>query len=259
MDSDKKPTIFVVNDDGVFAPGIRKLISLVRKLGNVVVMAPDSPMSGTGHAITTRHPLRVKKLAEEEGYREYSCNGTPVDCVKLGEQVVLEGKPDLMVCGINHGSNAAINIVYSGTMAAVIESAIGGVPSIGFSLLNYSMNADFSSVDEYVLRICRKVLSEGLPDGVCLNVNFPDVKGSDIKGIKVCRQAKSRWIEEFDVRKDPQNNKYYWLTGVFEKLDDTEDTDEWALDNNYVSLVPIQFDFTAYAALASIKKWDLDA
>lgn len=259
MDSKKKPTIFVVNDDGIFAPGIRKLISVVRPLGHVVVMAPDSPMSGTGHAITTRHPLRVQKLAEEEGYEEYSCNGTPVDCVKLGEQVVMEKKPDLMVCGINHGSNAAINIVYSGTMAAVIESAIGGVPSVGFSLQDYSINADFSAIDDYVLKICKKVLEEGLPDDVCLNVNFPAVNGKNIKGIKVCRQAKSRWVEEFDVRKDPYNQRYYWLTGVFEKLDHTEDTDEWALENNYVSVVPIQFDFTAYSALPSLKKWDLDA
>lgn len=258
MENSKKPNIFVVNDDGVFAPGIRKLISIVRKLGNVTVVAPDSPMSGTSHAITTRHPLRIKTHAEEDGYREFSCNGTPVDCVKLGEQIVLGEKPDLMVCGINHGSNAAINIVYSGTMAAVIESAIGGVPSVGFSLLNYSMNADFSAVDEYVEKICKNILEKGLPEGVCLNVNFPAVNGSEIKGMKVCRQAKSRWIEEFDVRRDPQNNKYYWLTGVFEKLDDTKDTDEWALDNNYVSVVPIQFDFTAYSALPSIKKWGLD-
>jgi len=258
MKGQSKPTIFVVNDDGIFAPGIRALIQTVRKLGTVVVVAPDSPQSGTGHAITTRAPLRIHKIAIEEDYEEYSCNGTPVDCVKLGEQIVLKKKPDLMVCGINHGSNAAINIVYSGTMAAVIESAIGGVPSVGFSLQNYSIKADFSACDKYVTRICNNVLEYGLPGDVCLNVNFPDVKASAIQGIKVCRQAKSRWVEEFDVRKDPHNREYFWLTGVFEKLEVAKDTDEWALEKNWVSIVPIQFDFTAHKALPEITKWDLD-
>jgi 5'-nucleotidase len=225
----------------------------------VVVVAPDQPMSGTGHAITVRHPLRLHLIQESEGYREYSCNGTPVDCVKLGEQVVLNKKPDLMVAGINHGSNASINIIYSGTMASVLESAIGGVASIGFSLMDYSLRAEFSHCKEYIRTIALKVLENGLPDGVCLNVNIPAVNGLEIKGMRTCRQARSRWLEEFDARRDPHNKEYYWLTGIFEKLEESEDTDQWALDNNYVSIVPVHFDFTAHYALATIKQWNLDA
>jgi len=254
-----KPVILVTNDDGYFAPGLHALVEIMKELGEVVVVAPDQPMSGTGHAITVRHPLRLHLLNESEGYREYSCNGTPVDCVKLGEQVVLRKKPDLMVAGINHGSNASINIIYSGTMASVLESAIGGVPSIGFSLMDYSSHADFSACHDFISSIARKVLEEGLPDGVCLNVNIPAVTREKIKGIKVCRQARSRWMEEFDTRKDPHNKEYYWLTGIFEKLEDSQETDQWALENNWVSLVPVHYDFTAHYALSTIKQWDLDA
>jgi 5'-nucleotidase len=254
----EKPTIFVVNDDGITAPGIRALIEAVRPLGRVVVVAPDSPQSGVGHAITTRNPLRIQKIDESDDYTEYSCSGTPVDCVKVGEQIVLKKKPDLMVCGINHGSNAAINIVYSGTMAAVIESAIGGVPSVGFSLLDYSYKADFSACAPYVRKICENILNNGLEEDTCLNVNIPAAHKSEIKGIKVCRQAKSRWVEEFDIRKDPQHRHYFWLTGIFEKLEEEEDTDDWALQNNYVTIVPVEFDFTAHHLIPSLKKWDLD-
>lgn len=254
-----RPVILVTNDDGYFAGGIRELIKIMRELGDVVVVAPDQPMSGTGHAITVRHPLRLHLLENSNGYQEYSCNGTPVDCVKLGEQVVLKKKPDLMVAGINHGSNASINIIYSGTMASVLESAIGGVPSIGFSLMDYSSHADFSACKEYISVIARKVLEEGLPDGVCLNVNIPAVKKSEIKGIQVCRQARSRWLEEFDTRRDPHDREYYWLTGIFEKLEESKDTDQWALENNYVSVVPVHYDFTASYALQTIKQWNLDA
>lgn len=254
-----RPVILITNDDGVHAPGIRALIEVMRGIGEVVVVAPDQPMSGTGHAITVRHPLRLHKLAEDEGYREYSCNGTPVDCVKLGEQVVLKKKPDLLVSGINHGSNASINIIYSGTMAAVLESAIGGVPSIGFSLLDYSHHADFSACGPFVKLIAEKVLSEGLPDGVCLNVNIPAVNGEEIKGIRICRQGRARWVEEYDSRTDPHNREYHWLTGYFQDLEENEDTDQWALQNHYVSLVPVHFDFTAHYALATLQQWNLDA
>jgi 5'-nucleotidase len=254
-----KPNILITNDDGIFAPGIRALIAVMRQIGNVTVVAPDTAMSGTGHAITVRHPLRLHLITEEEGYVEYSCSGTPVDCVKLGEQVVLKAKPDLMVSGINHGSNASVNIVYSGTMAAVLESAISGVPSVGFSLLDYSHKADFSACEKVVKLIAEKVLANGLPDGVCLNVNIPAVNGHEIRGIKVCRQGRSKWVEEFDARTDPHKRNYYWLTGFFEKLEDNEDTDQWALENNYVSVVPVHFDLTAHYALDTIKKWELDA
>ena len=253
------PVILVTNDDGIHAPGLRTLIAVMKNIGEVVVVAPDQPMSGTGHAITVRHPLRLHQIVRESGYQEYSCNGTPVDCVKLGEQVVLGRKPDLLVSGINHGSNASINIVYSGTMAAVLESAIGGVPSIGFSLMDYSHQADFSSSEPFVRSIARTVLANGLPDGVCLNVNIPAVEGQDIRGIRICRQGRARWIEEFDSRKDPHNRDYHWLTGYFEKLEENEDTDQWALEHNYVSVVPVHFDLTAHYALSTLQQWNLDA
>lgn len=231
----------------------------MRERGKVVVVAPDQPMSGVGHSITVRLPLRLHLIASEAGYLEYSCNGTPVDCVKLGEQVILKTKPDLLVSGINHGSNASINIVYSGTMAAALESSIGGVPSIGFSLLDYRREADFSKCLPYIRLITDKVLSNGLPDGVCLNVNIPAVNGSDIKGIKVCRQGRSRWVEEFDTRTDPRQRDYHWLTGYFEKLEENEDTDQWALENNYISVVPVHFDLTAHYALTTLQQWNFDA
>jgi len=253
------PNILITNDDGIFAPGLRALIGVMRGMGNVVVVAPDQPMSGTGHAITVRHPLRLHLIKEEKGYLEYSCSGTPVDCVKLGEQVVLKCKPDLLVSGINHGSNASINIVYSGTMAAVLESSIGGVPSIGFSLLDYSHDADFSTCAPFVRLIAGQVLANGLPEGVCLNVNIPAVNDHNIKGVKVCRQGRSRWVEEFDTRTDPHKRDYHWLTGYFEKLEENEDTDIWALENNYVSLVPVHFDLTAHYALATLQQWNFDA
>jgi 5'-nucleotidase len=253
----KNPTILITNDDGIFAPGIRKLIEIARKIGKVIVVAPDSPMSGMSHAITVKDPLRLIKIAEEENYLEYSCNGTPVDAMKLGEKIVVNGKPDIVLSGINHGSNASVNVVYSGTMAAALEANIDGIPAIGFSLLDYSHHADLSGVDEVVTKIINNVLENGLPEGVCLNVNIPAVKKEEIKGIKICRQAKGRWEEEFDERTDPHNRDYYWLTGVFSNGDADKDTDTWALANNYVSVVPVHFDLTAHKAIASIKKWKM--
>jgi len=253
-----KPLILITNDDGVTAPGIETLIKVARAIGDVTVVAPEEPMSGTGHAITVRNPLRVKMLGEDGNVKRYSCNGTPVDCVKLGEQIVLKRKPDLLLSGINHGSNAAVNVVYSGTMAAVIESTIGGVPSLGFSLTNYSWDADFSVCEKYIKEIILKVLSNGLPEGICLNVNIPSVNGTEIKGMKVCRQARSKWVEEFDEREDPGKRKYYWLTGVFELMDKGEDTDVWALRNNFVSIVPVHADLTAHHIIDEIKNWELD-
>lgn len=253
-----KPTILITNDDGIHAKGLRHLISIMRKLGNVTVVASEFPMSATGHAITVRSPLRLKKIKKEEGYQEYQCNGTPVDCMKLGEQVVLKKKPDLLVSGINHGSNASVNVVYSGTMAAVIEGCISGIPSVGFSLLDYDSDADFSDCGDFVTEIATKVLDEGLPHNTCLNVNIPAVSEKNIKGIKVCRQSKARWVEEFEGKKDPRGQDYFWLTGYFERLDIESDTDQWALDNNYVSVVPMHFDFTAHKEISTIKKWQLN-
>jgi 5'-nucleotidase len=196
---------------------------------------------------------------KEPGYEEYSCNGTPVDCVKLGFKVVLKGRPDLLVSGINHGSNSSINIIYSGTMAAVFEGAMAGVASIGFSLLDYRVEADFSQSGDYVRKITETVLSKGLPEGTCLNVNLPAVPANEIMGIRTCRQANGTWEEDFDERVDPIGRNYYWLRGVYCKKDHGEDTDEWALENKYVSVVPVQFDFTSEKALPLLKSWGFDA
>jgi 5'-nucleotidase len=253
-----KSTILITNDDGYFAPGLRKLIQIMKGLGKVVVVAGEQSMSGMGHAITIKTPLRVKTIAKEPDYEEYICNGTPVDCVKLGEQVVLAGKPDLLVSGINHGSNASINVIYSGTMAAVLEACIDGIPAIGFSLCDYSHEADFSHVDEFVETIAKQVLEKGLPENTCLNVNLPAASAEGIKGLKVCRQANARWVEEFDSRRDPRGVDYHWLTGRFENGDKARDTDQWALDNNYVSVVPMHFDMTAHHALKHIQQWELE-
>ena len=252
----RKPLILITNDDGVEAPGLRKLISIARKLGDVAVVAPDKPQSGMSHAITMSHPLRLKKIAEEEGYQEYSCNGTPVDSIKLGEQIVLGRYPDLVLSGINHGSNASVNVIYSGTMAAVIEATIDGIPAIGFSLLDYSHQADFSHVDDHITQIIKNVLQKKLPKGVCLNVNIPVASEHKIKGVKICRQAKGRWAEKFDIRTDPYKKDYYWLTGVFEDGDTSPDTDSWALANNYVTVVPVHFDLTAHKAIEELKGWE---
>lgn len=247
----KRPTILVTNDDGVFAPGIRFLIETMRELGDVVVVAPDKPQSGMGHAITVNMPLRVRLLKEEEGYQEYSCNGTPVDCVKLGEQVVLKGKPDLLVSGINHGSNASINIVYSGTMAAVIEGCIDGISSIGFSMNDFSHNLNFEPTRDYVKQIAQSILDNGLEEGICLNVNFP-AKGQ-VKGIKVTRQANACWREEFDSRTDPRGSDYHWLTGVFVSNDNGHESDIKAIEQDYASVVPVKIDLTAYEQINKLK------
>lgn len=255
----KKYRILVTNDDGIDAPGIRKLIEIAKDYGNVTVVAPDSPRSGQGHAITMNIPLRLEELYRQNGHAEYKCSGTPVDCVKLAEKAILKGNADLVLSGINHGSNASINIIYSGTLAAVLEAAIEGVPAIGFSLLNWANNANFDNGEQFVRQIIENVLEEGLPQHVGLNVNIPDIPKNEIKGIKVCRQAKAYWDEEFDLRQDPHKRDYYWLTGVFKNLDEHNDTDEWALKHGYVSVVPVQADFTAHNSLHLLKKWESNA
>lgn len=252
----KKPLIFITNDDGINAPGLRTLITVMRQIGNVLVVAPDKPMSGMGHAVTITAPLRVLKIHEEPGYQEYSCNGTPADCVKLGQKVILGYAPDIVVSGINHGSNAAINVIYSGTMAAVLEGAIENIPSVGFSLTDYSYTANFSHCEPYLLSIVRNVIEKGLPDYTCLNVNIPALNGSPIKGIKIVRQAHALWEEKYEQRKDPQDREYFWLTGKFTNFDQGTDTDEWALLNNYVSVVPVQFDLTSHKSIPLLRNWE---
>jgi 5'-nucleotidase len=254
--SSQNPLILITNDDGITAPGIRALVNAMKVLGDVVVVAPDKPQSGMGHAITINSTLRLHEV-KQDGLTEYACSGTPVDCVKIAIDKILPRKPDLLVSGINHGANSSINVIYSGTMSAAVEGAIEGIPSIGFSLCNYSIEADFAAAAHFAAIVAKNVLDHGLPAGVCLNVNIPDVPLDIIKGVKVCRQAKALWHEEFDERKDPYGRKYYWLTGKFINLDEGTDTDQWALENNYVSVVPTQFDLTAHNAIKDMKKWEM--
>ena len=256
----KRPLILVTNDDGITAPGIRTLIEVMSQLGDVVVVAPDSPQSAMGHAITLNSTLYVEELKIDDGIqKEYSCSGTPADCVKIAVNEILKRKPDLCVSGINHGSNSSINVIYSGTMSAALEAGIEGIPAIGFSLLDYNWNANFEHCATFIKTITQNVLDNGLPDGVVLNVNLPNVAKKDIKGIKICRQAKANWEEEFDKRTNPMGRDYYWLSGKFVNLDHGEDTDEWALENNYVSVVPVQFDLTAHYAIQKLNTWNFNA
>jgi 5'-nucleotidase len=255
----RKPIILVTNDDGISAPGIRTLIEVMQEIGTVIVVAPDSPQSAMGHAITINSTLHLNKVSTENApVTEYSCSGTPVDCVKLAVNEILKQKPDLCVSGVNHGSNSSINVIYSGTMSAAVEAGIEGIPAIGFSLLDYDWNADFETFKPYIKKIALEVLQKGLPDSVVLNVNFPKRKPEDLNGIKICRQAKAMWEEKFDKRKTPQGKDYYWLTGEFVNQDKGEDTDEWALQNGYISVVPVQFDMTAHHAIQQLNDWNLN-
>ena len=250
----KKPLILVTNDDGMFAPGIKALVEVVKQLGDVVVIAPNSPQSGKGHAITIHDPLRLHKVDVFEGIEAYECSGTPVDCVKLAKSVVLKDRPiDLCVSGINHGSNASINIIYSGTMSAAMEASLEGIDSIGFSLLDFSFDADFEASKTIAKKVVSFILENGMQNGNLLNVNIPRLPLKEIKGIKICKQAEARWTEEFAEAIDPRGEKYYWLTGKFDNTGDDENTDIWALQNGYVSIVPSSHDLTNYEAIDELK------
>lgn len=257
----KRPLILVSNDDGITSKGIRTLVNVMKKLGDVLVVAPDSPQSGMGHAITVGETLRLTESFIFEGVKAYECSGTPADCVKMARHFVLRGQiqqPDVVVSGVNHGSNTSISVLYSGTMSAAIEGAIEGTPAIGFSLCDFSQDADFSHTEEYIYKITKQVLDKGLAKGVALNVNFPPKRNDALKGIRICRQANAKWVEEFLERIDPNGRKYYWMTGNFVNFDKGEDNDEWAIANNYVSVVPCQFDLTAYSAVPVLnEEWDI--
>lgn len=255
----KKPLILVTNDDGITSRGIKKLIDIASSIGEVVVVAPDSPQSGMGHAITVGDTLRLKKNSLFEGIEAYECSGTPADCVKLAKHQVKKGeKFDLVLSGINHGSNTSISVLYSGTMSAAIEGAIEGTPAIGFSLCDYQTRAEMSHVDEPIQTIIQQVLDKGIPKGIALNVNIPPIQNERIKGIKICRQSNARWEEEFDKRIDPHGREYFWMVGNFINHDKGEDNDEWAIANNYVSVVPCQFDLTGHYAISQLNDdWDI--
>lgn len=259
--TNKRPLILVSNDDGITSPGIRHLVETVKQLGEVVVVAPDSPQSGMGHAITIGNTLRLDRSdIFGDDVIAYQCSGTPADCVKLAKHHVLKDRhPDLVVSGINHGSNSSVSILYSGTMSAAIEAAMEGLPAIGFSLCEHGWDADFSHTLPYLKQIVQQVLANGIPQNIALNVNFPSKADEPIKGIKLCRQAVAKWQEEFDQRRDPNGRDYFWLTGQFVNLDKGEDTDIHALSQGYISIVPATFDLTAYHAIAAINSsWQLD-
>ena len=252
-----KPLILVTNDDGISAKGIKFLVEAMKPLGDILVVAPDKPQSGMGHAITIHDPLRLKISKQFEGIEAYTCSGTPVDCVKLAIYEILKKRPTLLVSGINHGSNAATNILYSGTMSAAVEGAIENIPSIGFSLLDFDADADFEASAYYAHKIAEQVLINGLPGGNCLNVNIPKGTLNDLKGPKICRQGKAFWEDQFDKRQDPFGGDYYWMSGNFSLTDKGEDTDMWALDHQFVSIVPTQFDMTAHHLIGTMNQWEL--
>ncbi len=252
MKDKKRPLILITNDDGIKAGGLVALVEVAKNIGDVVVVVPNESYSAMSHAITVKHPLYVKQIKHKKGVTLYKVSGTPVDCIKLAINNLLDHTPDVVISGINHGSNSSVSIHYSGTMGAAREGAINGIPSVGFSLLSHSYDADFSYAKPYVKKILKHVLRNGLPQGTFLNVNIPD--SPDLRGVLVCRQAKGKWVEELIEREDPRNRKYYWLTGYFKNFEpDAEDTDEYALVHNYVSVVPCSIDTTDYEHYDQLK------
>lgn len=251
----EKPLILVTNDDGIHAKGLRELVEVIQLFGEVVVISSEVSMSGKACGITVDYPLRAVPVERIHGVPTYKCNGTPVDCVKLSFNSLLDKAPDFVVSGINHGSNSSISVIYSGTMGAAIEGSLHGVPSIGFSLDDYSPQADFSKAKLIVAKVFQSAVENGIPPFTCLNVNIP--KGKP-QGIKICRQAHGKWVEEFEKRTDPHGREYHWLSGYFKNFEeDAVETDMHALNNNYASVVPVSVDMTSYNSLEQLKQWDL--
>jgi len=250
----QRPTILITNDDGITAPGIKALVEAVKDLGHVIVVAPDSPQSGMGHAITIGDPLRLNKVDVFEGVESWQCSGTPADCVKLARDKILHAKPDICLSGINHGANHSINLIYSGTMSAAMEAAIEGVPSIGLSSLDYSFEADFTIAKKVAHELASRMLQTKMPEHTLLNVNIPKVAETEYRGMKICRQAYAKWEENFDHRIDPRGKDYYWMVGRFVNMDKHAGTDVEALSQGYTSIVPVQIDFTDYKMQELLKK-----
>ena len=247
------PIILITNDDGIYSTGLRYLIGLMNNIGKVVVVAPDGPQSAQSHAITINKPITCEKIKIDEGKQiEFICSGTPVDCVKLALAEILDRKPDICISGINHGSNASINVIYSGTVSAAIEASVHDIPSVGFSILDYSTTTEFKHTETHIINIVRNLLSSNL--NVCLNVNIPKYSENKIKGIKIAKQAKGKWIEDFDERVSPMGKRYFWLTGEFIKEDESNEADQNLLDDNYISVVPIRYDLTDYSQIDDVKR-----
>ena len=257
--ADTRPFILISNDDGVYAKGLAELVKVARRFGRVMVVAPERGESGMSHAITIKNPLRITKVKEEKDLQIYSLNGTPTDSIKIALNQLVDRVPDLILSGINHGSNASISVIYSGTLGAAREGCLNGIPSIGFSLLNHDKDADFTTVSHFLPRIIEEALKNGIADQTFLNINFPDIPVKEINGVKICRKTKGVWKEEYEKRTDPSGGTYYWLTGAFSNFEcDAKDTDEWALANNYVAIVPSQIDTTSYSELENIRNWNLN-
>ena len=247
------PLILITNDDGIYSPGLRYLIGLMNNIGKVVVVAPDGPQSAQSHAITINKPITCEKIKIDEGKQiEFICSGTPVDCVKLALAEILDRKPDICISGINHGSNASINVIYSGTVSAAIEASVHNIPSVGFSILDYSTTTEFEHAETHIINIVKNLLNSNL--NVCLNVNIPKYSENKIKGIKIAKQAKGKWIEDFDERVSPMGKRYFWLTGEFIKEDESNESDQNLLDDNYISVVPVKYDLTDYSQIDDVKR-----
>ncbi len=252
--SQQRPLILVTNDDGMFAPGIKRLVEITSELGETIVVAPNSPQSAKGHAVTLADPIRLNRVNVFGDIEAYECSGTPVDCVKLAKNILLKRrKIDLCVSGINHGSNASINILYSGTISAAMEASIEGIDSIGFSLEDYSLEANFDPATPWIRAILVHVLQNGLRDTKLLNINIPHPSLGPIRGMKICRQSEGRWEEEFVEGEDPRGQKFYWLTGNFTSRDNVPGTDINALREGYISIVPSSHDLTHHLAIPNLK------
>lgn len=255
--NNEKPLILISNDDGVKAKGLSELINALSGLGEIVVMAPDGPRSGASCAITSEYPIKYREVKKDSDLTIYQCNGTPVDCVKLALFELLPRCPDLVIGGINHGDNSSVNVHYSGTMGVVIEGCLKGISSIGFSLCNHDADADFNNLLPYVRQIVLETLRNGLPKGICLNVNMPSQ--NKIRGTRICRQTKGDWSNEWKRCHHPRGGSYFWLTGAYTNQEkESQDTDQWALSNGYLAITPIQVDMTAYAFMEELNKWNVE-
>jgi 5'-nucleotidase len=252
----RKPQILVINDDGITSRGIKLLVEVASLFGDVHVVAPDKMQSGMGHAITVHSGINISPFHFEGTKSAFSCTGTPADCVKVAIYHLLKVKPDLCLSGINHGSNASLNVIYSGTMSAALEGSLEGIRSAGISFCNNHIDADLRASAKATKVVIEMMLKNKTNKDLCLNVNIPDVPLKNVKGIKFCRQAKGNWHEFYEIHKDKEGNEFLWLTGKFENLEKSKkDTDLWALDHNYISIVPINADMTAHAELKKIERW----
>lgn len=255
---EKKPLILVVNDDGVDAQGIRMLAEVAKEFGRVVVLAPSGGKSGMSHAITFANPLRLRKVHISPDFEIYKTNGTPADAVKLAVRHLLKDETiDLLVSGINHGANTSASVIYSGTVAGAVEGCLSGIPSIAFSIVNYNRDCDFETAKMVAKQMIASVLEQGLPPQVCLNVNIPNIAAKDVKGYKITRQANNHWSETIEVRADLANMPYFWMGGNMKEVDKGRDTDHWAVTHNYISVHPIDTDWTNQPMMKELKKWKL--